>query len=105
MYDNSELFHLKEMKQGSISGNKDVNGARIPWTRREDDKLRELVDAGAPIEVICETLCRTEQELRKRGYDIGLPMKWFKRPRPRSQLPAATPRATLALFQPGEELS
>jgi hypothetical protein len=49
------------------------------WARHEDEMLRELVDAGAPLEFICETLNRTEQELRRRGYDIGLPMKWFKR--------------------------
>lgn len=40
--------------------------------------LCELVHLGAPIEFISETLNRTEQELRLRGYHIGLPMKWFK---------------------------
>ena len=52
---------------------------RPSWTRREDEMLRELVDAGAPAAIICETLNRTEQELRRRGYEIGLPRKWFKR--------------------------
>lgn len=49
------------------------------WAQQEDEMLRELVDAGAPLEFICEMLKRTEQELRRRGYNIGLPMKWYKR--------------------------
>ncbi|MGL3104196.1 hypothetical protein [Bradyrhizobium sp. BR 1432] len=48
------------------------------WTKREDELLRELVDAGTPVKSICETLNRSEPELRRRGYYIGLPMKWFK---------------------------
>lgn len=48
------------------------------WTKREDELLRELVDAGAPLRSICEMLKRSEPELRRRGYYIGLPKKWFK---------------------------
>ncbi len=43
------------------------------WIKREDELLRELVDAGAPVESICEALNRSEPELRRRGYYIGLP--------------------------------
>jgi len=49
------------------------------WTEREDELPRELVDAGAPVKSICETLNRSEAELRRRGYYIGLPRKWLKR--------------------------
>ncbi|MCP3392159.1 hypothetical protein NLM27_25580 [Bradyrhizobium sp. CCGB12] len=52
------------------------------WTKREDELLRELVDAGAPVKSICETLNRSEPELRRRGYYIGLPRKWFKQSLP-----------------------
>lgn len=48
------------------------------WTKREDELLRELVDAGTPVKSICETLNKSEPELRRRGYYIGLPRKWFK---------------------------
>ncbi|MGY3560049.1 hypothetical protein ACVWZ4_001169 [Bradyrhizobium sp. USDA 4472] len=49
------------------------------WTKREDELLRKLVDAGTPVKSICDTLNRSGLELRRRGYYIGLPRKWFKR--------------------------
>lgn len=41
------------------------------WTERQDELLRELVDAGAPAKSICETLNRSEAELRRRGYTLA----------------------------------
>jgi hypothetical protein len=49
------------------------------WTKREDELFRELVEAGASLALISEALNRTEENLKRRGYLLGLPLKWFKR--------------------------
>lgn len=48
------------------------------WTRREDDIFRKLVSSRASPRSIAQILNRTEDELKKRGYLLGLPLKWFK---------------------------
>jgi hypothetical protein len=49
-----------------------------PWTRREDETFRKLVNSHASPRSISQSLNRTEDELKKRGYLLGLPLKWFK---------------------------
>jgi hypothetical protein len=49
------------------------------WARREDDLLRFLVDSGCTIDLVAETLDRRPEDIRRRGYVLGLPLKWFKR--------------------------
>lgn len=49
------------------------------WTRREDDLLRFLVDSGCTIDLVAETLGRRPEDIQRRGYVLGLPLKWFKR--------------------------
>ena len=49
------------------------------WTKREDELFREMVDSGASSKFVGQTLNRTEEELKRRGYVLGLPLKWFKR--------------------------
>jgi hypothetical protein len=51
---------------------------RDPWTSEQDQRLRDLVDAGAEPDEIGAELDRTRDELIRRGYVIGLPLKWFK---------------------------
>ena len=48
------------------------------WTSREDDRFRQLVNSRASSRSIAQVLNRTEDELKKRGYLLGLPLKWFK---------------------------
>ncbi|QIO32461.1 hypothetical protein [Bradyrhizobium sp. 1(2017)] len=48
------------------------------WTSREDDLFRQLVNSRASSRSIAQALNRTEDELKKRGYLLGLPLKWFK---------------------------
>lgn len=48
-----------------------------PWDRTRDDLLRSLVDAGVRPEEIAERLGKTVDDLKRRGYIIGLPLKWF----------------------------
>ncbi|MBR0740721.1 hypothetical protein JQ581_27685 [Bradyrhizobium liaoningense] len=48
------------------------------WTSREDDLFRQLVNSRASSRSIALALNRTEDELKKRGYLLGLPLKWFK---------------------------
>lgn len=42
------------------------------WSREEDDCLRELVDADAPITVICSLLKRTANTIRARALVLRL---------------------------------
>ena len=51
---------------------------RDPWTSEQDQRLRDLVDAGTDPDEIGAALDRTRDELIRRGYVIGLPLKWFK---------------------------
>ena len=48
------------------------------WTKNEDELFREFAKSGTGIEIIAEKLNRSNLELRKRAYLIGLPCKWFK---------------------------
>lgn len=47
--------------------------------KKRYELLRFFVDSGCPIELISEAMDRTPAELQRRGYLIGLPMKWFRR--------------------------
>ena len=49
------------------------------WTKQDDEMFRNLVAAGAASETIASTLKKTDAELRRRAYTLGLPLKWFKR--------------------------
>jgi hypothetical protein len=49
-----------------------------PWTRYDDQAFRDLVEAHVPAEEIAAKLHRDANNLRQRGYVLGLPRKWFK---------------------------
>jgi len=51
---------------------------RANWTRQEDERFWDLVAAGAATETIAAALKKTNAELRRRAYTLGLPLKWFK---------------------------
>jgi hypothetical protein len=51
---------------------------RTPWTSEQDQRFRDLFDAGVDCDKIGAVLDRTRDELVRRGYVIGLPLKWFK---------------------------
>jgi hypothetical protein len=55
-----------------------MNKKPTRWTTHDDHLFRELVDSGAALDAIAETLNRTADELKRRGYVLGLPLKWFK---------------------------
>ena len=48
-----------------------------PWTAEEDERLRQLVVSGAPIDQIAEGLDRTEKSVRSRAYLLGVPLRRF----------------------------
>jgi len=48
------------------------------WTPTDDAQFRHMVENGASENEIALALSRTPQQLRRRGYDLGLPLKWFK---------------------------
>ncbi|QIG97684.1 MULTISPECIES: hypothetical protein [unclassified Bradyrhizobium] len=48
------------------------------WTREQDEIFWHLVKKQTPEEVIAAALNKTCQDLRRRGYVLGLPAKWFK---------------------------
>jgi len=48
------------------------------WTPTDDAQFRHMVENGASEDEIALALRRTPQQLRRRGYDLGLPLKWFK---------------------------
>jgi len=49
------------------------------WSQSEDARFRELVEKGASLGEIEAVLKKTQRQLRQRGYDLGLPLKWFRR--------------------------
>lgn len=55
-----------------------MNTTANRWTSREDELFRRLVNSRASSSSIAQALNRTEDELKKRGYLLGLPLKWFK---------------------------
>jgi hypothetical protein len=56
------------------------NGNAAPWTKDEDDKFRALVDRSTAPATIAAKLNREIADLKRRGYLLGLPRKWFKAP-------------------------
>jgi hypothetical protein len=48
------------------------------WSHGEDDLFRHLAELHLDSCVIADILKRSVPELRRRGYVIGLPRKWFK---------------------------
>ena len=50
----------------------------LGWTPTDDARFRHMVENGASENEIALALSRTSQQLRRRGYDLGLPLKWFK---------------------------
>lgn len=55
-----------------------MNTTANRWTSGEDELFRKLVNSRASSSSIAQALNRTEDELKKRGYLLGLPLKWFK---------------------------
>jgi hypothetical protein len=49
-----------------------------PWTPKEDNLFRKMVEANMGPDTIAAKLNRPIQALRIRAYTIGLPLKWFK---------------------------
>jgi Glu-tRNA(Gln) amidotransferase subunit E-like FAD-binding protein len=54
--------------------------SRRRWTAEDNERFRAMVEAETPAEVVAATFEMTREQLRRRGYDIGLPLKWFKTP-------------------------
>ncbi|MCG2645662.1 MULTISPECIES: hypothetical protein [Bradyrhizobium] len=50
----------------------------LGWTPTDDAQFRRMVENGASENEIALALSRTPQQLRRRGYDLGLPLKWFR---------------------------
>ncbi|MDA9472976.1 hypothetical protein XI03_00095 [Bradyrhizobium sp. CCBAU 65884] len=50
----------------------------VGWTREQDEIFWHLVGKQTPEKFIAAALNKTCQELRRRGYVLGLPPKWFK---------------------------
>jgi len=48
------------------------------WTHEEDNLFRYLAELHLDACVIADVLGRSTPELRRRGYTIGLPRKWFR---------------------------
>ena len=48
------------------------------WTNEEDEILRSLAEARTSLEEIAARLQRAAPEIMRRGYTIGLPLKWHK---------------------------
>ncbi|MBP2431672.1 hypothetical protein ABIF38_002988 [Bradyrhizobium japonicum] len=48
------------------------------WTREQDEIFWHLVRKQTPEEVIAAELNKNCQDLRRRGYALGLPTKWFR---------------------------
>ena len=44
-----------------------------PWSLGAVDKLKELWNAGVPVEVICQTLGRSEAAVRAKAAEFKLP--------------------------------
>jgi hypothetical protein len=49
------------------------------WSRSEDEQFQSLVESGASIDDIANSLMRTAAQLRARAYHLGFPLKWFRR--------------------------
>ena len=54
-----------------------AENSRKPWTAEEDERLRQLVVSGTPIDQIAEGLDRTEPSVRARGYYLGVILRRF----------------------------
>ena len=59
-----------------------MTGGR-PWTSFDDERLRELAEAGVPYEKIGKMLGRTQQAIQNRCYAIKIRFRGEQRPRPR----------------------
>lgn len=57
----------------------------VRWTCHDDETFRKLVESGATLDAIAAILNRTTEDLKRRGYLLGLSLKWFKR-RPRREI-------------------
>jgi hypothetical protein len=55
-----------------------VRARQTTWTPQDDERLRRMVEAELPADEIATHLGRPVSSLKKRGYAIGLPLKWFK---------------------------
>jgi len=49
------------------------------WSPSDDARFRDLVEDGVSPEKIATALKKTHEQLRRRGYDLGLPLKWFRK--------------------------
>jgi hypothetical protein len=47
------------------------------WSESDDQMFLDLVDASVSEETISSMLRKTPEQLRRRGYDLGLPPEWF----------------------------
>lgn len=57
-----------------------MTGGR-PWTPFDDERLRELAEAGVPYDKIGKTLGRTQQAIQNRCYTIKIRFRGEQRPR------------------------
>jgi hypothetical protein len=54
------------------------NAYMTPWSKSDDDQFRLLAENGTPPDIIACMLQKNVAQLRRRAYDLGLPLKWFK---------------------------
>jgi hypothetical protein len=63
------------------------------WTREQDEIFWHLVRKQTPEEVIAAELNKNCQDLRRRGYALGLPTKWFRSAKRTTAPPVRFPKA------------
>lgn len=70
---------IKGDSQGSAKQRRStqVEKQRRKWTTEDDELFRNLVNAKASPEDIAAKFGCSVQALKTRGYQIGLPLKWF----------------------------
>jgi hypothetical protein len=51
------------------------------WTSDDEAKLKALAEQGIYLRSIAVRLGRSESSIKKRAYDLGLPIKRMPRPR------------------------
>jgi len=68
--------------EAAFQGSSSMNNSTSVWSPLEDARFRDMVESGASAEEIAGALRKNQRQLRRRGYDLGLPLKWFRKASP-----------------------
>lgn len=49
-----------------------------PWFKVDDEQFRVLAETGSPPDIIASMLQKSVKQLRRRAYNLGRPLEWFK---------------------------